>query len=279
MKLRIATYNCKNYFLSSENRAPKPVRERNALARVIAAVDADILCLQEVENTSVLEKINDDLPQPYDYCLVKSGNSNRGINIGVMSRLMFEGQSHKQTHLKDENGQPLYNYNSQSLSKTNTLSEMGFQRDLFLYEFNINGKTLLVFNTHLKSRRNYKWFNHDADKIRWSEASAIRTILAEYTSNTNYLVLLAGDLNQRHRDQSIRPITDWPELTDPVYDEIQSINPTATTFHTKLKERIDYLLPGINLNQHYISGSAKIHKTTIAKKASDHFPVSLDFNF
>jgi endonuclease/exonuclease/phosphatase family metal-dependent hydrolase len=279
LKIRIATYNCKNYFLSPESNAVKPARERKALARVIDTVDADILCLQEVENGSVLEEINQNLSRPYNYCLVESGNSNRGINIGMMSRLIFDGQSHKETHLKSKNGQPLYGYQTENCRKTESLSAMGFQRDLFLAEFNINGKTLLLFNTHLKSRRNYKWFQYDADTIRWSEASMAREILSQYISNPDYLVLLAGDLNQRHRGESIKPITDWAELRDPIFEDIQYNDPSATTFHPKPKERIDYLLPAINLYHHYIPGSAKIHKSTMAKKASDHFPVSIDFEF
>ena len=277
MKLRIATYNCKNYFLSPESKSVKSARERNAVTRVIEAVNADILCLQEVENASVLDEINQNLSNPYTYCLIENGNSDRGINVGIMSRLIFDGQSHRNTHLKDKNGQSLYGYQNQNCHAKGELSPVGFQRDLFLAEFNINGKTLLVFNTHLKSRRNYKWYKYDAETIRLCEAAAIREILSQYASNPDHLIILAGDLNQRHRGESILPITDWRELQDPVYEEIQSIDPTTTTFHSKPKERIDYLLPGTNLHHHYISGSAKIHKSSIAKKASDHYPVSLDF--
>ena len=279
MKIRIATYNCKNYFLSPESNSVKPIRERNALARVIDTVDADIICLQEIENDSVLLEINQNLSKPYKYCLVENGNSDRGINIGIMIRLVFDGQSHKEVHLKGKNGQLLYGYKNESCRKTESLSAVRFQRDLFLTEFNINGKSLLLFNTHLKSRRNYVWVNHDADTIRWSEASMTREILSQYISNPDYLVLLAGDLNQRHRGESIKPITDWQELRDPIYEDIEYSDPNATTFHSKAKERIDYLLPALNLYHHYISGSAKIHKSTIAKKASDHFPVSIDFEF
>jgi endonuclease/exonuclease/phosphatase family metal-dependent hydrolase len=277
LKIRIATYNCKNYFLSPESNSVKPARERKALARVIDTVSADILCLQEVENRSVLDEINKNLSNPYDYCLVESGNSNRGINVGIMSRLVFDGQSHKETHLKDKNKQLLYGYQTENCNRTESLSAVRFQRDLFLTEFNIKGKTLLLFNTHLKSRRNYQWFKHDADTIRWSEASMTREILSQYIYNSDYLVLLAGDLNQRHRGESIKPITDWAELRDPIYEDIECNDPAATTFHPKPKERIDYLLPSLNLYIHYIPGSAKIHQSTIAKKASDHFPVSIDF--
>ena len=279
MKVRIATYNCKNYFLSPESTSVKPARERRALARVINTVNADILCLQEVENRSVLDEINQNLSNPYDYCLVENGNSNRGINVGIMSRLIFDGQSHKETHLKGKNKQLLYDYQTERCKATKSLSAVKFQRDLFLTEFNIKGKTLLLFNTHLKSRRNYQRLKHDADTIRWSEASMIREILSQYISKPDCLVLLAGDLNQRNDGESIKPLTDWAELRDPIYEDIEINDPAATTFHSKPKERIDYVLPALNLYDYYVPGSAKIHKSTIARKASDHFPVSIDFEF
>ena len=279
MSIRICTYNCKNYFSAENAGYSKPAREKKALAKTINSVAADILCLQEVENESVLEEINESINEPYEYYLLEQGNCNRGINLGMMSRMIFEGQSHKNLALKDANGVALYEYRDQQGNLENRLSPALYQRDLYLCEFNIGASSLLVFNAHFKSRKNYRWLNHDADTIRLAEASMTREIVSQYTGDPNNLVLLAGDLNQRHNHKSLRPVTQWGELYDPVLDEVLSRDPASTTFHPKPRERIDYLLPGSNLAGHYIPGSAKIHRNATARTASDHLPVSIDLEF
>src|SRR5262249_34935661 len=66
-------------------------------ARVIADVDADLICLMEVESRNELQKFHDDLLfkrflQPagkafYENILLIDGNDDRGIDVAVMSRL------------------------------------------------------------------------------------------------------------------------------------------------------------------------------------------------
>ena len=73
MKIRVCTYNCKNYFSSSEVDLAKSGKEKNALIKMINRINADILCLQEVQNQSVLEEINQALKHPYDYYLLEQG--------------------------------------------------------------------------------------------------------------------------------------------------------------------------------------------------------------
>ncbi len=279
MKIRIATYNCENYFLSRDPEIDKSAKAKTALIKTIDLVDADILCLQEVENQDVLEEINQGLEKPYDYYLLEQGNSSRGINVGMMSRLIFEGESHKNTELKTESGKPLFEYRDKAASVDNQLSNANFQRDLYLCEFNVGGKSLLVFNTHFKSRKNYPWLKNDADVIRLAEASMTKEIVSQYIGNQASYVVLAGDLNQRYKHKSIQPLTRWAELYDPVVNEIISAAPKTTTYHSKPKERIDYLLLGQNLRPYYVEPSAKIHRSNRTKTASDHLPVSIDLEF
>lgn len=65
--------------------------------RVISDIDADIICLIEVENRPLLQTFHDDLlfkkflgptgKQGYEYVLLIDGNDDRGIDVSVMSRL------------------------------------------------------------------------------------------------------------------------------------------------------------------------------------------------
>ena len=204
------------------------------------------------------------------------GNSERGINVGIMSRLIFQGESHKHAELVGNDGKVLQEYkNKQSVVQGKT-SAAQFQRDLYLCEFNVKGKSLLVFNAHFKSRKNYSWLKNDADTLRTAESLMAREIIRKYISDENNLVLLAGDLNQKHKHHSIKTITKWPKLNDPVLHEIISLQPGATTYHAKAKERIDYLLMSDSLYEFYEKGSAKIFSSETAKIASDHLPCSID---
>ncbi|MFT5111963.1 MAG: endonuclease/exonuclease/phosphatase family metal-dependent hydrolase [Parasphingorhabdus sp.] len=279
MNISVCTYNCKNYFLSSDVGYEKSENEKRAIASVITNINADIVCLQEVASLSVLEDINQRLDSPYQYWQLEEGNSNRGINIGMMSRLAFKGLSHKQSVLEHLDKSILYEYKDKESYQGKQLSPAGFLRDLYLGTFDINGKRLLIFNTHFKSRKNYSWFNHRADKLRLAEAFLTRKILGEFVDSPDHLVLLAGDLNQRYTHSSLRPLCGWQSLYDPVRREIIPVRKNATTYHAKKKERIDYIFLCKNLRHYYIEDSATIHDSLLARIASDHLPVSVDLDF
>lgn len=279
LKLRVCTYNCKNYFVSEASAFKKPDSERTALAQIVEQIDADIISLQEIENYSALEDINNRLRNPYPYLNLHKSNSKRGINLGTLSKQIFDGVSHRSYPLLAPDGSGLLEYRTTQDRLDNRLTPALFQRDLALSEFNIKGKSLLLFNTHLKSPNNYKWFINNANTLRLGEASLIRKIMSPYISNPDHYLILNGDLNQRYKHPSLIPICGWKELNDPVRKEVMKSSRKTTTFHSKPRQRIDYLLFSHSLLPHYQTGSATIHDSDIARTASDHLPVSIDFIF
>src|SRR5215212_883023 len=74
-------------------------------ARVINAVNSDVLCIVEVENRVAINKFNENvIPQvggeKYKHTMVRDGNDGRGIDVGIMTRSPFEIDS-IDTHVDD----------------------------------------------------------------------------------------------------------------------------------------------------------------------------------
>ena len=92
----------------------KEVNDRAVVntARVIAAVDADIIALCEIEDRPGLVKFHDNVLRPifdktnrkgYPYALLIDGNDGRGIDVGILSRHPISDIS---THVFDLPGSP-----------------------------------------------------------------------------------------------------------------------------------------------------------------------------
>jgi endonuclease/exonuclease/phosphatase family metal-dependent hydrolase len=275
----IATYNTKNLFNSQHPDHPKRPREFRELARMIGKVDADILALQEVENTGALAELNERLAQPYAHCALIEGNSHRGINIAYMSRLPFVLSSHRQIILKDEAGQDLYEFCSEHAAATALPTVARFQRDLLLAQFNLGDDTLAVFNMHLKSRIQNEWAGIDSDVLRLAEAQAVLDVVALYEKrNPQHIIIVLGDLNQRTDHPSLQPIMAL-RYFDPVLAELVPNNTQLSTHWSKPRDRIDHLLLSHLAHARYLAGSATVHREAGARKASDHYPVSVRLQF
>jgi len=107
--MRIATFNVQNMRLrqtpdgpaldgAADRNAelhPDPatdLRDRELTAAVLARIDADILCLQEVFDTATLDHFHEDFllpagarPYPERHCL--PGNDGHGLNVALMARI------------------------------------------------------------------------------------------------------------------------------------------------------------------------------------------------
>ena len=92
--LRVASYNLENF---TDGRHDGPERTpqifmthaRDAAA-IIAAVNPDILVLEEVENARTLEYLNDQFPNPYAYIYIsklrQTSGENEKLNLALLSR-------------------------------------------------------------------------------------------------------------------------------------------------------------------------------------------------
>lgn len=96
--IRVTTYNIENLFddvddpeLTGDNDDiddEKPLAELKAAARAIRLVDADVLCLQEVESLEALLAFRDAhlADMGYDHVVSIDAGTGRGIEQSVLSR-------------------------------------------------------------------------------------------------------------------------------------------------------------------------------------------------
>ena len=192
-------------------------------ARVIKAVDADILCVVEVDDRIALKRFNEFLLKKenveYPHALVIDGNDERGIDVGILSRYPIASIK---THIDDE-------YKS-----TNGRTYKIFSRDCAEYSVDIStGKTVHLLCNHLKSKGFGSPASNNAKRKR--QANRLVEILKTYDL-TRDLVVVAGDLNDTPGSAPLKNLMAVPNLVD----VLKNVAPNWT-YHTG-SDQIDYLL-------------------------------------
>jgi predicted extracellular nuclease len=179
-------------------------------ALAIADTQADIICLQEVENLDALHAFEYGylfkmVGAGYRHKYLVEGNDGRGIDVAVMARPetadgqeieFIKMQSH--AHLT---------YNDLGLMN-DALKEMGeeghgriFRRDCLEMDFRIGGRPLTLFVTHFKSMgpgKNGEDGREYTMPVREAEAKATKWIIEDKfgkgkTANKRWMI--CGDLN------------------------------------------------------------------------------------
>lgn len=212
----------------------KAVNDRAILntARVLAAVDADILMLVEVEDRAGLSKFHDSILLPilrstgrpgYDYQMVIEGNDERGIDVGLLSRRPIADIG---THVfeRGANGSPV------------------FSRDCAEYYLEVPGVPgyLLLLVNHFTS----KGSDPNGLRRRQPQASRVREIVAERLSQGFRHLVVAGDLNDTPESQSLAPLISAGTVTDVVSHFADRIDPSGDRLGTYAtgREQLDYLM-------------------------------------
>ena len=151
--MRLATFNIENLFARyrfrqgrealaddgfSINDLAFSIHDETAkqiTARAVREVNADIICLQEVENLHVLERFNSRYlgGMGYKHRIVVDGNDPRRIDVGFLSRYPI---STVRTYRHERN-------------RRNTA--FLFSRDCLEVEFDVGGIALTVYGNHFKS--------------------------------------------------------------------------------------------------------------------------------
>lgn len=258
----------------------KSAKAVQALAGTLSALGADTVLIQEVGSSDALEQVNARLETPYPFSGVVEGNSDRGIHLGVLSRETFELTSNRHLALEDEAGEPLMEYCSESAAKLGEATPMLIQRDLLQIELNLADQgTLTLFNVHLKSKTNRPWRRLAADDVRAAEVRQISLHIGNYLQqHPDRPVLLGGDFNDLRSSDSLRPIFDLP-LADPMGEYLARTGRNPSTYWPKRRMRLDFLLLSNAAAGVLVPDSAHIHASQRAKRASDHYPVSVDLEF
>jgi endonuclease/exonuclease/phosphatase family metal-dependent hydrolase len=283
--LRIASYNVQNLFTEADARQQgsadaKPAKALKALSATLEIVAADAVLLQEVASPEALERVNERLALPYPFAAVVEGNSERGIHLAVLSREPFELTSHRHLALADEAGLPLLEYASEAAATADQPTPLQIQRDLLQIELDLADKGVLtLFNVHLKSKTNRPWRRLAADDVRAAEARQIAGLLGNYLqAHPGRPVLLGGDFNDLRSSECLTPLFDLP-LTDPLGELLAKTGANPSTYWPKRRTRLDFLLLSPGAARRLVPNSPQIHRGQRAKRASDHYAVSVELCF
>lgn len=141
------------------------------LAAVLGPLDADFICLEEVENRRVLEDLctvlRERFGRDYPYILHREGTDHRGIDVAMISRL-----------------QP---------TATNWITPVADQRDILIAEFERSGLPLTVLVNHWKSHLGSR---DETDGIRMQQAqAAYGEVTRRLASDPGRAILVTGDFN------------------------------------------------------------------------------------
>lgn len=187
-RLRIATFNLENFDETSEEPS---LEERITLMRPqLARVDADVLCLQEINGQreregshrrlSALEKLREDTRYAdYEMVCTRLADGSEPYderNLVVLSR--FEITDHAQ-HKHDYAPAPYYRTVTDKDTEADVdeallkeeAEKMNWERPILACRIRAGGKLLHVLNVHLKSKRPTDIPEQKKDRYTWKTAS------------------------------------------------------------------------------------------------------------
>ncbi|GFJ95055.1 endonuclease/exonuclease/phosphatase family protein [Phytohabitans rumicis] len=179
----------------------KDPKARAWIAQRIKALNADVLCLQEVEDQDALDAFHRDDLVPlnvrYPYRVVVEGNDRRRIDVAICSRL------------------PITRISSWRFFPN--VDDAVFSRDLLQAEVTApDRKPLRIFVNHLKSNFIADEFRLTPAEIeaekkniaerRTSQSEAIRTILRRQRFTGR--VVMTGDMNDAPDSPTLAPLAD-----------------------------------------------------------------------
>jgi len=210
--LRLFEVRSENVFQQLEQArviaATDDTRQMTALA--IADTDADIICLQEVDNLSALEAFEYGYlyrmaGNGYRQKFLIEGNDGRGIDVAVMMR--EETRDGQRIEVRDVKSHAMATYRDFGLF-TEELAALGhhlddkiFKRDCLEIDVSVGGVPLTLYVVHLKSMgggREGVDGRHATMPIRRAETLAVRRIIedrfgAGHTHTKRFAI--CGDMN------------------------------------------------------------------------------------
>jgi endonuclease/exonuclease/phosphatase family metal-dependent hydrolase len=299
--LRLATYNVENLFDQKDDPAnpfdqdemTDEARLQN-LAKTIRELDADILCLEEVESKECLLWFRDNYLKGlgYEYAASEDNGYNRGIEQSVLSRVPIE-------KAEVYTGADLVISDMEARRNADAAKRLGgtwappakgaiperFQRSPMRVDLKTkDGYPLTVFVVHFKAGR-------DFDHQRELEALQVEAwVEAELAKNPDANIAVVGDYNGTPNDMNVKALRMSDDGLVSAYDWRFDPKAKAATYATHASERaIDFIVmsPGLAADcvdgSYFVLGTMQLHKEAdwrTAEKpkgyASDHMPVSIE---
>lgn len=249
-KIRIATFNVENLYARynfAKNYTPTAdgftinnlafdLHDEDAkklTAKVIKAMDADVVCLQEIENMEVLERFVSRYlgGKGYKYRMLIDSHEIRRMDVAVISKLPIIDT---QTYRHERN-------------KKNTA--WLFSRDCLQVIVEKEGKLLTLFNNHFKSMLYTREETKPRRKEQVDWVAKLITDLYGGTYNGNFVVL--GDFNDYRDDEtSLTALIDHPGLVDVTKEMSEDEKWTHYWAGGCEYKQIDFILLGKKLAKH-----------------------------
>ena len=247
-------------------------------ARVIAEVNADVICLMEIEGRIELQKFHDEVlfkkflkpaVKPfYENILLIDGNDDRGIDVAIMSRLPVLSL---RTHINEPSGH---------MGNAGAL----FSRDCLEVTIQLpNNKQLLIMVNHLKSKRPSPG-DPQSNSRREKQAKRVSDLVDAHNLQTEFLVV-AGDLNDTPDSQPLKSMLTKNGLFNvneklPVGDRFTFRSPKQQIDYLLISDALKAKLTTVHVERQGIFASTIPHFPTVTSRrteASDHGAVVADF--
>lgn len=274
-QLTLATYNLENLFdiwddpyAKDETTRVKPRVELEALAKLIKALNADVLAVQEVENEGVLRAFVSEFlgDMGYDYVVTSHGNDGRGIDVGVVSRVPIESVT---------------SYKFRQLTLPGEANTWHFARDLLHVRLKAtDDKPLDVFVMHMKSKRTVSKSDEQSTKWRTAEATMAKKIIDEQLKkDPSAWIAITGDFNDTPDSEPIAAFLKGGTkgtLTD-LHTHIPA-DKRITFLNEPYRSTIDYVMASPELAKRSAKDKATVISDEKLLKGSDHAPVVVTFD-
>ncbi|HKP69449.1 MAG TPA: endonuclease/exonuclease/phosphatase family protein [Pyrinomonadaceae bacterium] len=209
-------------------------------ARVISDVDADLICLIEVEDRNLLQKFHDDMlvknflkpsGRPgYPHILLIDGNDPRGIDVSFLSRIpvrWLRSRMHETTQ-----------YDGKTV-KT-------FSRDCLEVELEApNTKPIHLKINHFKSMGYSPKTDPQSVRRRLGQATRVAELCDQHNLKKDY-VIVAGDLNSDPTSPSMEPLVKKKDL----YNVNLKFGVDDRGTYGTGKKQLDYLFISEGLKKH-----------------------------
>jgi endonuclease/exonuclease/phosphatase family metal-dependent hydrolase len=267
--LTLATYNLENYGPADRMTEagyrqdyPKPEPEKQALRRVIRALNADVLVLQEMGPQAYLDELRRDLKaEGLDYphaALALAADADR--HVALLSK------------------RPLQNL------KTHDALEFPYfggkervKRGLLEATIATEAGNLTLFAVHLKSRFTDRADDPESAVRRAGEATAVRdAVLKKFPAPAEARFVILGDCNDNKTSRTLAHLGQRGKTTVAVL--LAATDSRGDTWsHAWRKEdsysRVDQILVSPPLRPAVADGAAKIYDGDGVREASDHRPL------
>ncbi|MCE2884624.1 MAG: endonuclease/exonuclease/phosphatase family protein [Planctomycetaceae bacterium] len=299
--LRLACYNVENLFDQKDDPAnpfdqdemTKPER-LEALAKTIRELDADILCLEEVESKECLLWFRDTYLKGmgYEHAASEDNGYNRGIEQSVLSRVpivkaqVYTGEDLVISDMESRrNGDSAKRLGGTWAPPAKGSMPERFQRSPMRVDLKTkDGYPLTVYVVHFKAGR-------DFDHQRELEALQVEAwVEEELKSNPDANIAVLGDYNGTPNDMNVKALRMSDDGLVSAYDWRFDPKAKSSTYATHASERsIDFIVmsPGLAADcvdgSYFVLGTMQLHKDAdwrTAEKpqgyASDHMPVSIE---